>query len=106
MNEEQTRNYHELLIERLRDNPQEAIAYLDVALEEFESDGDTEMLVKALRNVAEAQGGIPELARRVGMNRQSLYKALSSRGNPRLSTIGRVLHGLGYRLTLKPATDR
>jgi probable addiction module antidote protein len=101
---EQSRTYHDLLVERLRENPQEAIAYLDVALEEYEGDGDTELLLKALRNVTEAQGGIPELARRVGMNRQSLYKALSSRGNPRLSTIGRVLHGLGYRLTLKPTS--
>jgi probable addiction module antidote protein len=95
------RTYHDLLIERLCEDPEEAKIYLEVALEEFEEDNDAGMLLLALRNVAEAQGGISELARRLNMNQQSLYKALSAKGNPRLSTIGKVLHGLGYRLSLE-----
>lgn len=96
------RKWRDILIENLRNNPEEAEAYLEVVLEEFEEDGDAEALLLALRTVAEAKGGVPALARRVGMNRQSLYKALSSAGNPRLSTIGVILHGLGYRLSLEP----
>ena len=78
------------------------MAYLQVALEEFDQDGDTEHLMLALRNVAEARGGVPELARQVKMGKTSLYKALSEKGNPTLSTVGTILHGLGYRLAIAP----
>ena len=96
------RTFNETLKERLKNDPEEAQAYLEVALEEFEENRDTAMLLKTLRYVAEAQGGIPTLARKVGMNKQSLYKVFSDEGNPRLDTIGTILHGLGYRLALIP----
>lgn len=96
------RTFSESLKERFKNNPEEAQAYLEVALEEFEENRDTSILLKALRNVAEAQGGIPTLARKVGMNKQSLYKVFSDEGNPRLDTVGTILHGLGYRLSLMP----
>jgi probable addiction module antidote protein len=76
-------------------NPEEAEAYLEAALDAFEEDNNTQALLLALRTVAEAQGGIPELARRLDMEKMTLYKALSDKGNPRLSTIGAILHGLG-----------
>lgn len=96
------RKFHETLIEDLKNDPEYANAYLKVALEEFEQERDAEHLMVALRNVAESQGGIPALAERLDMNKTSLYKALSEEGNPRLSTIGDILHGLGYRLSLEP----
>ena len=96
------RNYRDALIEDLRNNPEEAGAYLEAALDEYEEDKNIEALLLALRTVAEAKGGISALAKRINMNRQSLYKALSAKGNPRLSTIGSILHGLGYRLSLSP----
>jgi len=96
------RKFRDVVIERFKENPEEAHAYLQVALEEFEEDGDTEHLLLALRTVAEAQGGVPELARRINMEKMTLYKALSENGNPRLSTIYAILRGLGYRLMLAP----
>ena len=59
----------------------------------------------ALRAVTEAQGGISRLAERTHLNRQNLYRALSSRGNPKLNTIGTILHGLGFKLSVKPLTQ-
>lgn len=96
------RKFKDVLIDDLRADPEQAHAYLQVALEEFDQGGDVEHLMLALRNVAEARGGVPELARQVGMNKTSLYKALSEQGNPTLSTVGTILHGLGYRLALVP----
>jgi len=96
------RKYRDVLIDDLRNDPEHAHAYLQVALEEFEEDGDTRQLMVALRNVAEAQGGVPALAKKVKMGKTSLYKALSEEGNPRLSTIYAILHGLGYKLMLAP----
>jgi len=92
------KGYH---IEKLRD-PEEARVYLSVALEEYERDGDTEAFLLALRDVTEAQGGITKLAERTKLNRQNLYKALSDKGNPRLETVGAILHGLGFRLSIEP----
>jgi probable addiction module antidote protein len=99
------RNYRDLAIETLKDKPREAHLYLQLALEDFEKDNDTGALLSALRTVAEAQGGVPALARRINMEKMTLYKALSEEGNPRLSTIGAILQGLGYRLTLEPISS-
>ena len=93
--------YHDFLIEHLK-NPEEAQAYLDVAIEEFEADGNKEHFLLALRNVVEAQGGIGALAERTKMNRSHLYRVLSKNGNPRLDKIGAILNGLGFRLSVRP----
>ena len=97
----QFRRYEDDLRERLAD-PEYARVFLDVALEEYEQDGDTEAFLLALRDVAEAQGGLTQLAKRTKLNRQNLYKALSSKGNPRLQTVETILHGLGFRLSVEP----
>ena len=96
------RSYREALVEELRDNPDEERVYLEVCLEEYEKDQDGAALLLALRTVAEAQGGVAKLAAATDLRRQSIYKALSAKGNPRLSTIGAILRGLGYRLSLEP----
>lgn len=100
------RKFQDVLIDELRADPEQAFVYLQVALEEFDQDGDLQHLMLAVRNVAEARGGVPELARQVGIGKSSLYKALSEDGNPTLSTISAVLHGLGYRLALAPTQPR
>jgi DNA-binding phage protein len=43
-----------------------------------------------------------ELARRVGMSRDGLYKALSADGNPTWSTILKITNALGLRFELHP----
>jgi probable addiction module antidote protein len=88
------------LIDTLK-NPQEARAYLEVAIEEFEADGDKEHFLVALRNVTEAQGGIGALALRTNLNREHLYRVLSKNGNPRLDKIAAILQGLGFRLSVE-----
>lgn len=87
--------YQEYLIGSLRD-PREAKAYLNAALEEE----DPELFLLALRNVAEAQGGIAQLAEKANLNRESLYKMLSERGNPELRSLVALLHALGFRLAV------
>ncbi len=94
------RKFRDYVIERLRD-PKEARIYLNVALEEFEKDGDIDAFLLALRDVTEAQGGIMELAKKTKLNRQNLYRALSGKGNPTISTLGNILQGLGFQLQVK-----
>jgi len=95
------RNFEEVLIEDLKDS-EHAAAYLKAALEDYDEDRNTESLLLALRDIAKAQGGISELAKRTNLNRESLYRALSEKGNPKLETFELILHGLGFRLSVEP----
>jgi probable addiction module antidote protein len=81
-------------------SPGAVAAYLNAALE----DGDARVLLAALRNAVEAVGGMSELARRTGLSREALYRALSAKGNPRWSTLEAVLRALGVRLSVSPQT--
>lgn len=72
--------------------------YLEVALESSEEDPTA--LPRALGVIARNQN-MSELARRVGMSRDGLYKALSADGNPTWSTILKVTQALGIRLTVR-----
>ena len=95
-----TTSYEEELIEDLKD-PEEAMAYLETAFESYESDGDTEALLLAMRDVAEAQGGIGELAKRTAVSREHLYEILAGKYNPRLDNWLNILSGLGFRVRLE-----
>jgi probable addiction module antidote protein len=98
---ENTSSYHDEFIDSLKD-PKEAYLYLQLAIEEYQEDNDSDALLLALRNIADAQGGMTELARKTHLNRQNLYSILSKNGNPRLDTFGIVLKGLGFKLTIEP----
>ncbi len=89
--------YQESLITALAD-PLEAAEYLNAALE----DGDKELFLLALRNVAEARlGGMSKLAVASGLNRESLYRMLSGKGNPELKSLDKLLHALGLKIAVE-----
>ena len=91
-----SRSYQDDLIQALQD-PEEAAAYLSAALE----GGNEEVFLLALRNVATASIGMTELAAKTQRNRESLYRTLSEKGNPHLSSIRSILDSLGYRLKIE-----
>jgi probable addiction module antidote protein len=93
--------YEEWLISSLKD-PKEAAVFLETALEEFQKDGDLKALLLSLRHVVEAQGGIGQLARKTHLNRESLYKMLSAKGDPKFTTITTLLNGIGVKLAVTP----
>jgi len=95
-----TIDFKEWHLERLADFDR-AKMYINIAIENYEEDGDVEAFLLALKDVAEAQGGLTKLAEKTGLNRQNLYKALSSKGNPKLSTVGLILSGLGFKLSVE-----
>lgn len=76
------------------DTPGRIAAYLRVVFE----DGDPALIAAALGDVARAKG-MTQLAGRAGVTREALYKALSSTGDPRLSTFLGVMKALGIKLT-------
>lgn len=72
--------------------------YLNAALE----DGDPAVLLAALRNVAQAKGGMAALAKAAGVSRESLYRTLSRKGNPKIETLTTLLRALGLKLAVAP----
>lgn len=92
-----------LMIETLRAAPDYADEYLKTALEEINEPGGLGGFLIALRRVLEARGGITEAAKKSGLARQSIYRALSENGNPTLSTLAQLAAVAGLQLTLSKA---
>lgn len=89
-------SYQKTLMESLKD-PFEAAEYLNAALEE----GDQGLFLLALKNVAEARGGMGKLSGKAKLNRESLYRMLSKHGNPELTSLESLLEALGLRLAVE-----
>lgn len=89
------------LVEWLKD-PRNAAAYIEAAFEE----NDVEGLMQAMRNVAEAQGGVARVAEKTGLSRETLYRTLSRQGNPQVKNFSAILEATGLRLAVKPIEPR
>ncbi len=75
------------------ETPADIAAYLEAAFE----DGDPRVITAALGNIARSKG-MTAIATKSGLGRESLYKALSSEGNPAFGTVLNVIEALGLRL--------
>lgn len=82
------------------DDIDDVAAYLQIALDE--SGADPSAVPRALGVIARSRN-MSELARRVGMSRDGLYKSLSEGGNPTWSTVLKVTTALGLRFSLRPS---
>lgn len=94
-----SRSYRSDLLESLKD-PVEAAEYLNAALEE----GEPEVFLLALRDVVDSYGGMSKLAASTSLNRENLYRMLSSKGNPEFFSLSTVLSAIGFRLAVEPKT--
>ena len=92
-------SHDEAIVQRLRDDPEFAGEYLKAALED---EDEPAVLLIALRHIAQAQG-VAKVAKAAGIERESLYRALSVNGNPRLSTLVAVTRAIGLKLTVETA---
>ena len=96
MNAPRDKSYDESLRESLKD-PIEVAAYIEAVID---LDEPAALLV-ALRQVAKAHG-MAEVARRANVGDKMLFKALSAEGDPTLTTVHKVLHAVGLRLSVVP----
>jgi len=94
-----TRDFETDLIQQLKDS-EFAIEYLNASLEDSDEGSDERFLI-ALRQVAQAQGGMTEIASKSGMTRPALYRALSETGNPEFLTLKALLDSLGLKLAVE-----
>jgi probable addiction module antidote protein len=92
------KDFQEYLLQVLQD-PKEALAYLNAAL----LDDDQRVFLLALKDVLEAQeGDMSAVAREAQLNRENLYRMLSPKGNPKLTSLRSVLNVLGMELAIQP----
>ncbi len=96
-------SHDKLMIANLKDDPEFAVEYLKAALEEATDEDGRYVLLAVIRRIAEAHG-IAKIASKAGIKRESLSRALSAKGNPRLDTLYAVVHAMGLQLTVEPAT--
>jgi probable addiction module antidote protein len=92
-----TKSFHSHLITSLK-NPIEAAAYLNAVI----GKSDVHLLLAALRDIAEAQGGMSALSQKTKLNRANLYKMFSGHGNPRIQNVETVLKVFGLRIGVLP----
>ncbi|WP_071467489.1 addiction module antidote protein [Polynucleobacter asymbioticus] len=69
--------------------------YLTAVLE----DGDPALFVAAIGDIARAKG-MTEIAKKSGVTRESLYRALKIEARPRFETVARVIQALGMKLSV------
>ena len=95
-------SHHEREVAELRADRDLAVAYLKAAMESLDNPDDRAAGLLALRTIAEAYGGLAAVALEAGISRESLYRALSPKGNPTLKTLLAVLKTVGLRLSVEP----
>lgn len=81
----------------LRDHPEEIDDYLTIVFEEYAKDGDTGAFLASLRTIGRVKG-ISDLARKTGLTRKGIQKALSEGGNPQFESVNSIIHAMGYQL--------
>lgn len=95
-------SHHDLEVAELRADRELAVEYLKAAMESLDNPDDRAAGLLALRTVAEAYGGLGAVAADAGISRESLYRALSAKGNPTLKTLLAVLKAVGMKLSVEP----
>ena len=92
---------HEAEVAELRADRELAVGYLRAAMASLDNPDDRAVGLLALRTVAEAYGGLGAVAAQAGISRETLYRTLSSKGNPTLRTLLAVLKTVGMRLSVE-----
>ena len=87
-----------MVLEMFREDPEFAAEYLNAVLE----DGDQKELMLAMRRIAEAFGGVTQLAKRTNLHAKTLYRTLSRHGNPELKSLTALLKAMGMRIAVAP----
>lgn len=93
------RSHDEAMAELFKDDPAFAAEYLSQLLQ----DGEPADLLVALRQMAQAKGGVRAVAKEAELNANQLYRTLSAQGNPELRSLSSILKALGLRLAIQPA---
>ncbi len=93
-----SRLHDEAMADLYRSDPALALETINQILE----DGDQAELLIVLRQLAQAFGGVQAVAEQAQLNPTQLYRTLSPKGNPALSSLTAILKAMGLRLAVQP----
>ena len=91
--------------ERLANDREAAIDYLQLTAEEYLTDGDLPFFLKGLRTFIESQGGVSELSKRTGIDAETLSDTLSNEDAPRLDILNTILNAFECQLPVQHKAD-
>lgn len=94
--------WREYMVQRLASDPSRVKGYLQAIMEEYQTFGDQRVILLALRTVAEAEGGIPVLAKKIDIEPKALSEELSSDKVLTIDTLKTILNAFGCRLSIEP----
>ena len=93
--------WREYMVQRLASDPGRVKGYLQAIMEEYQIFGDLRVVLLALRTVAEAEGGISTLAKRINAEPEALSEELSSDNALTIDTLRTILNAFGCRLSIE-----
>ena len=96
-------SFDKLVVEKLKTDHEFAEHFTRETMEWLNDPEERGTALLALRSIAQAHGGLGKIAAEAGISRESLYRALSPKGNPTLKTLLAVLRSVGMRLSVEPA---
>ena len=94
--------WREYMVQRLASDQGRIKGYLQAIMEEYQTFGDPRVVLLALRTVAEAEGGISALAKRIDIEPEALLEELSSDKVLTIDTLKTILNAFGCRLSIEP----
>jgi len=96
-----SRSHDDAMAEVFRKDP----AYARELLNEILADGAMDEAMIVLRQMSKASGGVDAVARAAHLNGKTLYRTLSPKGNPQVSTLAAVLRTMGLGLAVQPLSQ-
>lgn len=93
-----SRPHDDAMAELYRSDPALALDVINSILQ----DGDQGELLIVLRQLTQAFGGVQAIAEHAHLNPTQLYRTLSPKGNPALSSLSAILKAMGLRLAVQP----
>ena len=94
--------WREYMVQRLASDPGRVEGYLQAIMEEYQTFGDPRVVLLALRTVAEAEGGISALAKRIDIEPEALSQELSNDKALTIDMLRTILNAFGCRLSIEP----
>ena len=98
-------DWQEYLIKEFTEDREEALGYLQAALECYQRYGHTGIFLEAVETVVASQGGVAKLANQMQRPPEVLARLLDSNNAPPLDLVAILFKALGCKLTIEPCAE-
>lgn len=89
----------DFIVEELKNNLEHEDVFMEEIINQFNETQNPKIILSALRHLVKAEG-VSKIAKKTGLTRETFYKSLSSKGNPRMDTLFSILKALGCKFLI------